>query len=109
MPFTGGGGAIASDGGKVRLNIELLILQSATSCGLTFGRGLRAVQRLRPRRHDGNDAMHLQPNTVPSRTLYKAGRHAGRSDLSAAPLILGHCSCHGSGHPKDEKTDSAKG
>ena len=73
-----------------------------------FRQGFACGRRLAPRLHDGNDAMDLQPNTFSSGTLYEAGLHAGRPDLSASPLILGDCIRHGCGHPKDE-TDRAKG
>jgi hypothetical protein len=43
LPFAGSGCATASNGGRGRPNLELLALQSTTSCGLTFGNGLRAV------------------------------------------------------------------
>jgi hypothetical protein len=42
--LAGNGGASASNGDRDgRPNLALRALQSATSCGLTFGNGLRAV------------------------------------------------------------------
>jgi hypothetical protein len=60
---------------------------------------------LRARLHDGNDAVDLQANTVPSSTLREARAFTGKPDLSARLLILRRCGGHRCRHSTNEQTE----
>ena len=71
----GCGNAAAGDPGGCP-NPAFIALQSATSCGLTFGndRG----QRLSTRLHDRHDAVDLQPDAFPAGAVYKTRTLTGQ-------------------------------